>query len=130
MISYIIQKEGKKVWLEATGGDDWGTVRSIKFATRFSKKNATRFAKAYGPGWTPVPAPVVGMTRKEWKAKRKAVWESMNGCNCPVSYKDKRTKEVHVLTAGERCTKEAIRCNGRLKVWSKRKDKLGPEPKA
>lgn len=69
------------------------------------------------------------MTRKEWTSQRKALWESMNGCNCPVSYKDKTTKKVHVLHSYERCTRDTIRCNGRLKVWTKRKEKLGPEPK-
>lgn len=64
------------------------------------------------------------MTRREWKAARKAIWESMQGCTCRALRKV-GGKIVRVRT-DER--KRAIRCAGRLRRWHRDAAKLGPEP--
>lgn len=48
---YVIRKGTKRVWLENHGGDSWGEVRSVRDARRFSRRDAVRFAEAYGPKW-------------------------------------------------------------------------------
>lgn len=54
------------------------------------------------------------LSERERARQRKAIWESFNGCDCPVDAK-----------ASDRCTPNAIRCNGRLKVVMRRLDERG-----
>lgn len=39
---------------------------------------------------------------REQKRMRKQIWESMNGCDCPVD-----------AATDDRCTRNAVRCKGR-----------------
>jgi hypothetical protein len=45
------------------------------------------------------------LPEREYVSQRKQIWESMNGCDCPVEAK-----------RDERCTRDAIRCNGRIAI--------------
>lgn len=47
------------------------------------------------------------MTREE-KRQRKAIWESMRGCDCPLFIDGK------LVPRTDRCTFKIVRCNGRL----------------
>lgn len=66
------------------------------------------------------------MTARRWRLERVRIWRDMTGCICPnviiVDGKAVRLKRDEI------CTSEAIRCNGRLKRWSKDAVSLGPEP--
>lgn len=71
-----------------------------------------------------VQEPVMDLRR--WRAERKRIWEDMTGCEC------RKVIEVNgetiTLRADEMCTKNAIRCMGRMKRWQKDAQKLGPDP--
>jgi hypothetical protein len=66
------------------------------------------------------------VTRREWKAARKAIWESMLGCTCrPLRKVGGKIVRVPRI---DRCTKGTMRCEGRIRKWQRELDKLGPEP--
>ena len=49
------------------------------------------------------------MTKAEVKKLRRQIFESMNGCDCPLD-----------VGRGDRCALSAVRCNGRLGVIQRR----------
>lgn len=49
------------------------------------------------------------LPEREYRRQRKNIWQSMNGCDCAVD-----------LPRQDRCTADAVRCNGRLRVVTKR----------
>jgi hypothetical protein len=66
------------------------------------------------------------MPARRWRLARKRIWEDMTGCECRrVIVVGGKTV---TLRRDEMCTKDAIRCNGRLRRFQKDAEKLGPEP--
>lgn len=49
------------------------------------------------------------VNEREYKRQRMKVWESMNGCDCDPK-----------LSRQDKCSRNAIRCNGRLEVVQSR----------
>ena len=54
--------------------------------------------------------------RKKMEA---AIWASMKGCDCPFVFSDGK-----IVSAAQRCTAKAVRCNGRLSTIQKRLKEL------
>jgi len=57
------------------------------------------------------------LSAREIKRQRKQIWESMNGCDCPVD-----------APRDDRCTRSIVRCKGRLAKISERMKEKGFEP--
>lgn len=49
------------------------------------------------------------LSEREYAKRRKNIWQSMNGCDCAVN-----------LPPRDRCTADAVRCNGRLRIVKRR----------
>ncbi len=63
-------------------------------------------------------APKLVTSERESRRFRKGIWESMNGCDCPLTIVVKG--KPRLTPAADRCSKEAIRCNGRLATVQRR----------